>query len=103
MLGKDPCYFLEKLGDRLEALHVHDNDGIHDDHTAPYLGCCNWNRVILGLRKIGYKGTFNFESAGFNNRFPKELVPSALNMLGDIGRYLVGRITAETDPTDEYR
>ena len=95
LIGKDPCAFIEKLGHRIEALHVHDNDGIHDNHTAPYLGCCNWDRVIRGLRKIGYTGSFNFETAGFNQKFPNELVPSALNMLGDIGRYLIRRITAE--------
>ena len=27
-----------ELGDRLIALHVHDNDGVHDDHNAPFVG-----------------------------------------------------------------
>ena len=100
LVGQDPCTWIEKLGDRLETLHIHDNDGVGDDHIAPYLGCCNWDRFVLGLRKIGYKGNFNFEASNFNRKFPPELVPSALNMLGDLGRYFIGRITAEKDTTD---
>ncbi|MBQ8404032.1 MAG: sugar phosphate isomerase/epimerase [Clostridia bacterium] len=103
LLGQDPCYWVEQLGDRLETLHTHDNDGVHDEHIIPYMGCANWERFVLGLRKIGYKGNLSFEVAEFNGKFPKELVPAALNMIGDIGRYLAGRITAESDPTDEYR
>ena len=95
LLGLDPCYAIEELGDRLVTLHVHDNDGDGDDHILPYLGVCNWERVIKGLRKVGYKGTFNMETAGFNGRFPKELIPDALKMLGATARYLCGRIEAE--------
>lgn len=103
LLGQDPCYWIEKLGDRLLTLHVHDNDGINDNHNSPYLGVCNWDRFVLGLRKTGYRGALNFETFAFNEKFPKELIPAALGMIGDIGKYLIGRITAETDVTDEYR
>ena len=95
LLGLDPCYAIEELGDRLVALHVHDNDGVGDTHTLPYMGVCNWNRVVKGLREIGYKGVFNLETAGFNGRFPKELIPDALNMLGATAKYLCERIEAE--------
>lgn len=97
LLGQDPCYWMEELGDRLEALHVHDNNGVDDGHTLPYMGCCNWDRVVLGLRRNGYKNSFNFETGSFNNAFPKELCAAATNMLGAVGKYFVGRITAEED------
>lgn len=103
MLGQDHCYWIEKLGDRLEALHTHDNDGVHDDHTLPYLGCANWDRFIHGLRKIGYCGNLSFEASPFNEAFPNELNCAALNMIGAVGKYFVGRITAEYDETDEYK
>ena len=95
LLGLDPCYAIEELGDRLVTLHVHDNDGVGDDHIMPYLGVCNWNRVIKGLRTIGYKGTFNLETLGFNGKFPKELIPDALKMLGATATYLRDRVQAE--------
>ncbi len=91
----DPCACLEILGDRVVALHTHDNGGVDDDHTLPYLGCNNWDRFVKGLRKIGYKGTLNYETAGFNNKFPKELIPAAVNMLGATASYLRDRIVAE--------
>ena len=100
LVGQDVCYWIERLGDRLEALHTHDNDGYHDDHTLPYIGVCDWERFIKGLRRINYRGNLNFETATFNQRFPKELIPSALMMLGSVGKYFVRRITAETDKTD---
>ena len=95
LLGLDPCYAMEDLGDRLVTLHVHDNDGVNDSHTAPYMGVCNWNRVVKGLREVGYKGTLNFETAGFNGSYPKELIPDALNMLGATARHLREKIEAE--------
>jgi hypothetical protein len=61
----------------------------------PYLGVRNWNRVIKGLRTIGYKGTFNLETLGFNGKFPKELIPDALKMLGATAKYLRDRVQAE--------
>jgi sugar phosphate isomerase/epimerase len=79
----------------LVTLHVHDNDGIGDDHTAPFTGVCNWNLFIKGLRAVGYKGTLNYETEGFNLKFPKELVPDALKLLGATARYLRDKVVAE--------
>lgn len=95
LLGLDPCYAMAELGDRLVTLHIHDNDGMNDSHTAPYMGVCNWNRFIKGLREVGYQGALNFETAGFNGGYPKELIPDALKMLGATARYLRERVEAE--------
>ena len=97
LLGLDPCYAMAELGDRLIALHIHDNDGVHDTHTLPYVGLCNWNRFIKGLREVGYKGTLNLETSGFNGAFPKELVPDALKLLGATARYFSERAEAKTE------
>ena len=95
LLGIDPCNAIEMLGDRLETLHIHDNDGVDDNHIAPFLGVCNWNRFIKGLRTIGYKGNLNFETDGFNSKFPLELVPDALKLLGATAGYLRDKVQAE--------
>jgi sugar phosphate isomerase/epimerase len=101
LLGQDPCYWLERIGERIEALHTHDNDGVTDGHTLPYLGYANWDRFILGLRRIGYSGNISFETSPFNTLFPKELNASALNMIGAVGKYFVGRITAKSNETNK--
>lgn len=81
MIGTDIYNAIKILGDRLEILHVHDNDGYLDEHTAAFLGVCNWGRFIKGLREFGYKGNINMETSSFVQLFPKELVPAALKLL----------------------
>lgn len=95
MLGLDPCIFMEEMGNRIEALHVHDNDGFHDDHTAPFMGVTNWDRFIKGLRSIGYRGNISFETSHFNLLFPKELIPDALTLLGATANYFRDKVLAE--------
>lgn len=95
MLGIDPYFAFEKLGHRLEALHIHDNDGVHDDHIAPYLGVVNWKRFIKGLRDNGYKGDISFETVNSCMAYPKELVPDVLKLISATGRYFRNQVLAE--------
>lgn len=92
ILGFDPYHAITNLGKRLEILHVHDNDGYLDDHTAAYLGICNWGRFIKGLQEIGYKGNINMETSSFVDMFPKELAPSALRFLAAEADYFRKKI-----------
>lgn len=48
-------------GNRLHALHVHDNDYLHDNHTLPYFGKMDWNEIMKALAEIGYDGDFTYE------------------------------------------
>lgn len=41
---------LKTIGDRLEALHIHDNDGIKDSHMLPFDGEVDWEDVANGLQ-----------------------------------------------------
>ncbi len=50
------------LGSHLAALHIQDNDGQKDEHTAPFQGTVNMDAVMQGLLKIGYRGAFTFEA-----------------------------------------
>ena len=60
---------LEKYGDRLMALHIHDNymdykEGIcwkRDLHLLPFDGKINFDKIIKDLAKCGYKGTVMLE------------------------------------------
>lgn len=61
------------LGDKLTALHVHENCGYFEEprkhhridmHTVPYSSVhspLSFDAVLQGLKDIGYKGTFSFE------------------------------------------
>jgi tRNA (cytidine(34)-2'-O)-methyltransferase len=59
---------LVALGNRLDGIHIHDNDGRCDEHTAPFLGTVDWDSVLRGLVDMGYKGYFTFECDNFPMR-----------------------------------
>jgi len=55
---------LERLldfGDRLEALHLHDNRKEIDAHQPPFWGTINWEKVMRWIKESGYKKPINFE------------------------------------------
>jgi len=52
---------LLKFGNRLRALHLHDNRGESDDHQPPFWGTVDWNKVTQWIKASGYKKPINFE------------------------------------------
>ena len=89
-----PHRFLPILGKRIVALHIHDNDAIHDLHMAPYTGTIPWDEFYEEMRKIGYDGDLSFETFRQVDRsvLPPELVPAFLKLIADVGVFFRGRI-----------
>lgn len=91
----DPCEMIRISGDKLAALHVHENDGLGDLHTFPFASYTSlpdkkvlktdWTDMMQALKDVNYKGTFNFE---ISIPGPKELHAAGLKYLSAIGRYL---------------
>lgn len=94
VLGQDMRAGLGKLGKRVRALHVHDNDGRMDQHMGPYMGVSDWDAFVEGLRDIAYEGAICFETSAMMRRFPKEVWPEALSLLAATGRMFSNRIKA---------
>lgn len=92
LLGLDIKNAILKLGDRIEALHVHDNNGEDDQHLAPYMGTLDWNRFTEGLREIGYQKPLSFETFNTMNVFDRELTPDVLSLIAKTGRMFARRI-----------
>jgi sugar phosphate isomerase/epimerase len=82
---------VRSLGSRLKALHIHDNGGIYDDHTAPGFGNVKFNEFCTALKEIGYDGDFVYEADNFYNRFDRELTHDAGVLLCKIGRNMVSK------------
>lgn len=95
LLGKDIYTAIMQIGERLETLHIHDNDGKGDQHLAPYMGCLDWKRFVKGLRDVGYQGALSFETFNTINVFDLELMPEVLRLIGATGRMFARRIDAE--------
>ena len=95
LVGRDPYGSLLQLGDRLEAVHIHDNNGWEDQHIAPYMGKLDWDRFVRGMKAIGYKGALCFESGNTTRMFDPELTPMVLRLTAETGKMFARRIEAE--------
>lgn len=76
------------FGDKLLALHIHNNDGLHDLHLAPF--CTeevNWRSFCSALKEIGYRGTINLE-CDLAEQTPDEIRLAAFQYLGQCAKYL---------------
>ncbi len=62
LLRIDCRRYIPVLGKRIKTLHIHDNDGVTDQHKAPYTGTFNWKAFCKELAKIGYDGDIGFET-----------------------------------------
>jgi sugar phosphate isomerase/epimerase len=52
---------LEKLKERLIALHLHDNDGSNDQHKIPFTGTVDWQRLARIIAASPYDKGINLE------------------------------------------
>lgn len=53
---------LDRYGDRLKAIHLHDNNGLKDMHQLPYKGTVNWQSVLPKIKTSAYKGALTLET-----------------------------------------
>ncbi len=85
LLHLDPSRFIETLGERISVLHLHDNDGVSDQHIFPYEGIIDWDGVCASLKKVGYKGAISFETFNGIALRGSDHVPQLLALLHSIG------------------
>ena len=95
LMGKNIYESIMEIGPYLRVLHVHDNNGESDQHLFPFNGNIFWDDFCNGIRDCGYKGALSFETFNQIKNCPAELAQDEMNLLGSIGRYLVGKIEAK--------
>ena len=78
---------LAKVGSRLIATHVHDNNMKSDQHMPPYLGCIDWAAHARLLSERGYDGAFSFELV--YGAFPTELKEQALSSAASTAKHIL--------------
>lgn len=88
--------FIRALGhDRLQALHIHDNDFSNDNHSLPYLGKQDWDDITKALGEIDYQGDFTYEvSDSLFVNAPENITAAVINLWGTVGLDLVSKIEA---------
>ena len=58
---------IETLKDYVQALHIHDVDGINDNHQIPWSLNVNFEAVVKALKRIDYSGYFTLEACSYIN------------------------------------
>lgn len=86
---KGVCNAIEVLGSRIRALHIHDNMGQKDQHVAPFYGAIDWESVLEGLVRIGYRGDLTYEVS--TRMLPHPNRECAVRHYLEIGQWLIER------------
>ena len=60
-MGENGLGQLERLKDRLIAIHLHDNDGGSDQHKLPFTGTVDWHALTSLLAASAYQECVNLE------------------------------------------
>ena len=79
---------INMYGDKLIALHLHDNNGDEDSHALPYTGKIDWHNISLKLKKFNYNGAIALETLNKGFEYvsdPVEFLNIALERAKRIG------------------
>ena len=93
LAGREPQDSIRVLGNRLGALHIHDNDYKDDMHTLPGLSELNFDEITKALAEVGYKGDFTLETHHFfDSLTTEEETIAGLKLSVLIGRKMISMI-----------
>jgi sugar phosphate isomerase/epimerase len=83
------------LGNRLQALHIHDNDKWHDSHQIPFSMNIDFVRVVKALKKIGYNGYFTLEADRYLDDFAEDKIFDGLKNMAMSAKKLTEMFEAD--------
>lgn len=93
LVGNNIGGMIEILGNRIELIHISDNDGIRDQGQLPYTFTkgrgqltTNWYGIIGTLARHQYTGGLIFCLDGLWKTSPPELYPAWYRLIGAMGR-----------------
>lgn len=86
--GSGAVNMIRALGHRLQALHIHDNDLINDNHQIPFSMNIDFVEIAKALKEINYTGFLTLEAIGFvkGGSF-EELLDAARQLLESVKRF----------------
>lgn len=86
--GDGAVKMIKMLGERLQALHIHDNDCWHDSHQIPFSMSIDFNVIVKALKEIDYCGYFTLEADAFLNDYTADNVFDGVVKLKESARKL---------------
>ncbi len=72
--GDGAVNMIKTLGNRIQALHIHDNDLLHDSHQIPFSMNIDFTAIVKALKEINYTGYFTLEADSFLSNYDKDNV-----------------------------
>ncbi len=92
LVGEDPGRMIRVLGDRITALHMHDNCGINDDHLLPGAGVLDYEDITKALAEIHYAGDMTMEVVYYFEKFHEEVLVDAARLMLSTGAELAEKV-----------
>ena len=86
--GDGAPQMIRALGHRLQALHIHDNDCLHDSHQIPFSMNMDFDAIVTALKEIGYTGYFTLEADAYLNAFQADNVWEGIQNLAAAAKRL---------------
>ena len=90
MLGSNTSAeeMVRALGNRLKALHIHDNDKLHDSHQPPFTMNIDFLPIVKALKYINYDGYFTLEASYYIKNLKNPDVPECVKTLYNFAKRL---------------
>ncbi|MBQ7118853.1 MAG: sugar phosphate isomerase/epimerase [Oscillospiraceae bacterium] len=79
---------IKALGSRLQALHLHDNDKLHDSHQIPFSMDINFEEIIKALKEINYTGYLTLEADAYLSAYTKENIYNGIVKMAESAKKL---------------
>ncbi len=92
--GNGAARLIRDLGNRLQALHIHDNDLWHDSHQIPFSMNIDFDAVVMALKAIDYKGYFTLEADRYLSSYDASNVFVGIQALADAVKRLAAMFEA---------
>ena len=86
--GSGAVNMIYALSDRLQALHIHDNDRHHDSHQIPFSMDIDFEQVVKALKDINYQGYFTLEADQYLKKLKKRKVLDGVKDLSSSAKRL---------------
>ena len=94
MRGSDTSavQMIQALGEKLQALHIHDNDQWHDLHQIPFSMKIDFNGVVRALKEIRYAGYFTLEADQFLKNYTSQNIFEGIKQLAGAAKRLADMV-----------
>lgn len=86
--GTSAVEMIKALGNRLLALHIHDNDKWRDLHQIPFSQHVDFKTIVEALKEVNYKGYLTLEADSYLNAYNKDNILEGMKALAKAARKL---------------